>query len=61
MSCFQEMKVNEEKFKKASKAEIIKEISLVDDEINNNMSQYLYRHQQLSNYKKQLEEELQRR
>lgn len=56
------MKVNEEKLKKASTAEIIKEISLVNDEINDDMYPVsYYRYQKLSDYKKRLEEELQRR
>lgn len=56
------MKVNEEKLKKASKAEIIKEISLVDDEINNDMYPIAaYRLKCLYDYKERLEEELQKR
>lgn len=56
------MRVNEEKLKKASKAEILKEISLVDDEINNDMYPVShYRYQQLCDYKKRLDEELKKR
>lgn len=56
------MKVNEEKLKKASKADIIREISMVDDEINDEMYPIShYRYYQLSEYKKKLEEELKRR
>ena len=56
------MRVNEEKLKKASKTEIIEEISLIDNEINDDMYPVShYRYQQLSNYKKRLEQELQKR
>lgn len=56
------MKVNVEKLKKASQADILKEISMVDDEINNDMYPVShYRYKQLSDYKQILEEELQKR
>jgi hypothetical protein len=56
------MKANEEKLKRASEAEIIREISLVNDEINDDMYPVsYYRFKQLSDYKKILEEELQKR
>lgn len=54
------MKINEEKLKQASKADILKEISLVDNEIADEMYPVsAYRYYQLSEYKKRLEEELQ--
>ena len=56
------MKVNEEKLKKASTEEIIRGIYLVDDEINNEMYPVsAYRCKLLYDYKKKLEEELQKR
>jgi hypothetical protein len=56
------MKIDEEKLKKASKAEIIREISLVDDEINDDMYPVShYRYKQLSDYKDRLEQELRKR
>ena len=56
------MKVNEEKLKKASKSEIVKEIDLVNDELNNEMHPAsAYRCHILYDYKKRLEEELQKR
>ena len=56
------MKVNEEKLKNATKAEIIKEISLVDGEINDDMYPVsYYRYKQLLDYKERLEQELRKR
>lgn len=56
------IKINEEKLKNASRAEIVKEISLVDDELNDEMHPTsAYRCQWLYDYKKKLEEELQKR
>ena len=56
------MKVNEEKLKNASKSDILKEISLIDNEIADEMFPVsAYRYCQLSEYRKRLEEELQNR
>ena len=57
-----DVKVNKEKLKKASNADIVKEISLVNDEINDDIYPVaVYRYLWLSEYKKRLEEELQKR
>lgn len=56
------MKINEEKLRNASKAEIIKEINLVNDELSNEMHPASgYRCLLLYDYKKKLEEELKKR
>lgn len=56
------MKINEEKLKLASKEEIIREISMVDGELNDEMHPAsAYRCCLLYDYKKRLEEELQKR
>lgn len=56
------MKINEEKLRNASKAEIIKEIDLVNDELSNEMHPASgYRCLLLYDYKEKLEEELKKR
>lgn len=56
------MKINEDKLKTAAKSEIVKEISLIDDELNNEMHPVsAYRCRLLYDYKKMLEEELKKR